>query len=158
MKKLLSTLSIAFLLTACSTAEEAKDKGPSSPSESTSSQTYSSTRESSSSANTKDSTEQDDSHTQSDVEANVKNAPKGPVSIDQLTLTPAHITGHGVYSDPADGTYYYCNPTEKMWADVPPGTCNGPHDYTGALNKFKAAVDDWEATALQDVDSAENAE
>ncbi|MDK8709573.1 membrane lipoprotein lipid attachment site-containing protein [Corynebacterium pseudodiphtheriticum] len=158
MKKLLSTLSIAFLLTGCSTAEEDKDEDPSSPSESTSSQTHSSTRESSSSTNSKDSTEHDTPYAQSDVEANAKNAPKGPVSIDQLTLTPAHIAGHGVYLDPADGTYYYCNPTEKMWADVPPGTCNGPHDYTGALNKFKSAVDDWEATALQDIDSAENAE
>lgn len=72
-------------------------------------------------------------------------------AIDQLVITANNINGHGVYLNPDNGTYYYCNTTDYMWANVAAGACDGPYDYDGASAKFYESEQDWYDQSVADL-------
>lgn len=131
MKNLFPILAAALILTGCSTnAEEAE------PTENTTSESTSSAGSSTSSSATQSSERPSSKETESAE-------PQSPVSADQLTVAQQNINGHGVYLNPDNGSYYYCNTTQVTLGNVAPGVCDGPYDYNGANQKFRAVAEEW---------------
>lgn len=149
MKKRLLPIAAALLLLAgCASPDEPAASTTVATSTTTAPSTSSSSETSSSSTTSSAPTTVESTPAQEPTPAAAKNTTP---TIDQLVITANSINGHGVYLDPNNGTYYYCNTTDYMWANVAAGTCDGPYTYDGASAKFDEAGEDWYNQSVEDL-------
>lgn len=139
MNKLFPLLTATLILAGCSSSTE-----EAAPTDSTTSETTSSTHSSTSSSTTQ-------SSEKPSYEETMSAEPRPTVSPDQLTVAQPNINGHGVYLNPDNGSYYYCNTTQVTWGNVAPGACDGPYDYNGANQKFQAVSDEWYSQTAEEL-------